>query len=227
MHPQMIVMERKRIIHIVALFLSFLFSGFCYAWPPAKNYELTKDGVIIYPDSNLSGHARAVRLQVISNKIIRITASATKTIPEVPSLITVYKDLKKNYAVTSSNGNVVVKTPDVTATIVSSTGAVSFTDKYGKPVLMERSYNGRSILPAIFDGEASYNLSQTFVTAPGEAYYGLGQHQSDQFNYKGQQVFLFQNNNKVAVPFLPSVVNLSLPVFSPVCSRIVHLKLCG
>ncbi|MEO8112098.1 MAG: TIM-barrel domain-containing protein [Ginsengibacter sp.] len=203
-------MERKRIIHIVALFLSFLFSGFCYAWPPAKNYELTKDGVIIYPDSNLSGHARAVRLQVISNKIIRITASATKTIPEVPSLITVYKDLKKNYAVTSSNGNVVVKTPDVTATIVSSTGAVSFTDKYGKPVLMERSYNGRSILPAIFDGEASYNLSQTFVTAPGEAYYGLGQHQSDQFNYKGQQVFLFQNNTEVAIPFLLSSKNYGI-----------------
>ena len=40
---------------------------------------------------------------------------------------------------------------------------------------------------------------------------GLGQHQDDVYDdYKGQQVFLFQNNNEVAVPFLVSAKNYGL-----------------
>lgn len=41
----------------------------------------------------------------------------------------------------------------------------------------------------------------------GEAFYGLGQYQADQYIYNGEQVFLFQNNTEVAVPFLLSSKN--------------------
>ncbi|MEO6453608.1 MAG: TIM-barrel domain-containing protein, partial [Ginsengibacter sp.] len=175
-----------------------------------KNIEEIKDGVIIYPDNNLSGNAHAVRLQVINDKIIRVTAFPTIKIAEVNSLITVYKSTSKNFTLLKKSDRVILKTPAVTATILLSTGAVSFADKSGMPVLMERQYNGRSLSPAVFEGQSSYGISQTFQTTDDDAYYGLGQHQGNQFNYKGQQVFMFQNNTEVAIPFLVSRKNYGI-----------------
>ncbi len=64
--------------------------------------------------------------------------------------------------------------------------------------------------PAVFDGEPFYRVQQAFQTSPDDAWYGLGQHQADQFNYRGRQVFLFQNNTEVAVPFLISRKNYGI-----------------
>ena len=177
----------------------------------SQSFSQTKEGVIIYPNPALSGNTKAVRLQVIADNIIRVTAAATADkMPETKSLITVYTTTSKNYTVTKSSDNVVVKTPAVTATVFLPTGAVSFSDKTGKPILAERRYGSRSLMPAVFEGQASYGINQTFETTADDAYYGLGQHQEGVMNYKGKQVMLFQNNTEVAVPFLVSNKNYGL-----------------
>ena len=61
-----------------------------------------------------------------------------------------------------------------------------------------------ALSPPFFEGKASYTIKQVYETTADDAYYGLGQHQDDVYDYKGQQVFLFQNNTEVAVPFLVS-----------------------
>ena len=43
-----------------------------------------------------------------------------------------------------------------------------------------------------------------------EAFYGLGQHQADEFNYKGKNEELFQYNTKVSVPFIVSNKNYGI-----------------
>ena len=43
-----------------------------------------------------------------------------------------------------------------------------------------------------------------------EGIYGLGQHQSDEFNYKGKNEELFQYNTKVSVPFIVSTDNYGI-----------------
>jgi alpha-D-xyloside xylohydrolase len=172
--------------------------------------EETSHGIIVYPDVRFSGNTRAVRLQVVSDKIIRVTASPTAKFPEVKSLITVPVTLSKNYTLVKSRDKVAIKTPSLTATVLLSTGAVSFTDVSGKPVLMERQYNGRVLSPAVFEGEQRFGITQTFETSTDDAYYGLGQHQDDQFNYRGQQVYMFQNNTEVAIPFLLSSKNYGI-----------------
>ena len=43
-----------------------------------------------------------------------------------------------------------------------------------------------------------------FESPDDEAFYGLGQHQADEFNYKGKNEELFQYNTKVSVPFIVS-----------------------
>lgn len=176
----------------------------------SKGFIKNADGIIVFPDINLSGNARAVRLQVIADKIIRVTASPATTFPATKSLITVDITSSKNFTVSSAGGKVIVKTLAITATVVQSTGAVSFADKNGVPVVMERQHNGRELRPAVFTGETSYGITQTFETSADDAYYGLGQHQDDQFNYKGRQVVMFQNNTEVAIPFLISSKNYGI-----------------
>jgi alpha-D-xyloside xylohydrolase len=62
----------------------------------------------------------------------------------------------------------------------------------------------------IHEGRQLFRIKQSFETDANDAYYGLGQHQDDVWNYKGKQVQFFQNNTEVAVPFLVSVKNYGL-----------------
>jgi alpha-D-xyloside xylohydrolase len=177
---------------------------------PPGNYTKLNDGVIIYPGANFSGNTKAVQLQVINSNIIRVIASPTRQIPAINSMVTVYaKPSGSGWSVTGNAAEVKVSTSMITATASLTTGAVTFSDKSGKRILAER-INGRQFNAAVFEGQPSYNINQTFETTADDSYYGLGQHQSDQFNYKGQQVFMFQNNTEVAVPFLVSSKNYGI-----------------
>lgn len=192
------------------ILLLFSITYYSHLFAQRDLYQVEENGIIVYPDPDFSGNTRAIRLQVISDKIIRVIASPEKKFPDIKSLISVYQDVRRKFTVIKKAGTLILKTPSVVATILLSTGAISFADKLGKPVLMERQYNGRLFSPSVFNGQHSNAISQTFETTADDAYYGLGQHQSDQFNYKGQQVFLFQNNTEVAIPFLVSSKNYGI-----------------
>ena len=176
-----------------------------------SNYVKTDDGIIITLNPAFSGNARQLRLQVVTDKIIRVTASPTKDFPDTKSLITIYEkqpDIK--WTVNESNDQVVLKTGLLSATVSLVNGAVLFKDANGNTIVSEKLNNGRSFTPAIFDGALLYCMRQTFETSADDAYYGLGQHQDDLYNYKGQQVSFFQNNTEVAVPFLISKKNYGI-----------------
>lgn len=49
-----------------------------------------------------------------------------------------------------------------------------------------------------------YTWRALFDAAEGEAFYGLGQHQSEEIDYKGRNEELYQYNTKVSVPFVVS-----------------------
>lgn len=204
-------MYLKRLTYFSFIFALTLFISITtFAQAVSKSFVKTANGVLIFPNSNVSGNTGIVRLQVVSDKIIRVSASPAATVQDRKSLITVYTSLSKNWTVEKSGDKILVKTPSITASVLTTTGAVSFLDKNDLPLLTERKHNGRLFTPAVYEGQPSYSISQTFETTPGDAYYGLGQHQADQFNYKDQQVFLFQNNTEVAVPFLLSNKNYGI-----------------
>lgn len=175
------------------------------------SFVRTKDGIIVYPDVTLSGNALAVKLQVITNNIIRVLSSPETAISPRESLITVYpSDPSAQWEVRNETDRVTLRTSRLIATVTISTGAVRFTDITGKELLAEKRNGGRSFSPAVFEGQPSWHIRQTFETAPDEALYGLGQHQDDQFNYKGRQISLFQNNTEVAIPFFLSNKNYGI-----------------
>ena len=58
------------------------------AAPPS--YMKTKDGVIVFTDPIFTGTSNAVKLEVISDNIIRVIAVPGKEIAATQSLVTVY-----------------------------------------------------------------------------------------------------------------------------------------
>ncbi|MDO6430311.1 glycoside hydrolase family 31 protein [Flavitalea sp. BT771] len=179
------------------------------AAPPS--YKTTPDGLIIFTDSLVTGTTNAVRLEVIADNIIRVIAAPSKEIMPAQSLITVYKKRPDIFwEVIPSKGTVMLKTKKITAVVDLRTGAVTFRDGKGEKILSEKQPLGRSFQPSVFEGERYYKLVQTFQTSPGDAWYGLGQHQDGIYNYRGQQVSLFQNNTEVAIPFLVSCRNYGI-----------------
>ena len=193
-------------------FLSSLIVAPVISFPQESNYTRTNDGIIIYPDTGFFGQAKAVRLQVINDNIIRVIASPQKDFPPVKSLIISYTNaaLPQWELVPDKAGHAVtIKTKSLSITAGLKTGKVLFYDAEGKEILAEQE-TGEKLAPAILEGERTYTIKQRFETSPDDAWYGLGQHQDGLMNYKGYQVFLFQNNTEVAIPFLISKKNYGI-----------------
>jgi len=188
---------------LVCFWISSIFNV-CLAGSPS--YITTKDGVIVFTDSLVTGTSKAVKLEVIADNIIRVIASPGKEILAAQSLMTVYTKEAQGWNLIASKENLTLKTKSITAIVNLKTGSVSFFDAKGKKIVNEKQF-GRSFEAAVFDGKRYYTLNQTFQTAPDDAWYGLGQHQDGIYNYKGHQVSFFQNNTEVAIPFLISCKN--------------------
>lgn len=199
----------KRCAIFLTLIVSLIFSARANKNPDP--FLIVNDGVIVYTNPAFTGQSYIVKLQVISNNIIRVLAAPGKDILSTKSLVTVYeKDPKTFWNVVTAKDRITLKTSQLTAVIEVGTGVVSFYDVTGRKILSEKKSQGRVLVPAVFEGERSFNIIQCFETSSDDAYYGLGQHQDDVYNYKGQQVNLFQNNTEVAVPFLISIKNYGI-----------------
>ena len=172
--------------------------------------------IIIRPDS---GQARIVCLQVMDDGIIRVRATSDDALPKKPkSLIIVPQTATPDYEVKEDAENVHIKTARVQAVVNLRTGRVTFLDAAGKLMLRE-SDEGKKFWPytvperdlGITSGAAvteqqRHGLSwqMMFDSTDDEAFYGLGQHQSEELNMKGRNEDLFQYNTKVSVPFVLS-----------------------
>lgn len=198
---------RKRFLLLNLLFFSI--TNALLAAPPS--YIQTKDGVIVFTDPAFTGTSNAVKIEVVSDNIIRVIAAPGKEIAASQSLVTVYaKKYDLSWNVVPSKENLTLKTKKLTVIVDLKTGAVRFGDHSGKKILIEKPTGGRSFQSAVFDGRRHYTLCQTFQTTEDDAWYGLGQHQDGIMNYRGQQVTFFQNNTEVAVPFLISSKNYGI-----------------
>ncbi|HET6996093.1 MAG TPA: PA14 domain-containing protein, partial [Chitinophagaceae bacterium] len=175
-------------------------------------YTRTDDALIIYPDTTISNGVRAVKLQVIADNIIRVTASAEKIFPQAKSLAVINTGAATpewQLQQGDFKNAVVLKTKRIVAVINLETGRIVYGDPAKGMILAEQD-GGRKLQPTILEGEKTYSIYQGFQTTSDDAWYGLGQHQDGLMNYKGYQVFLFQNNTEVAVPFLISRKNYGI-----------------
>jgi len=172
------------------------------------NFQKMPDGILISLNQSSPEAVRTIRLQVVNNDIIHITASPSKKLPEIQSLITAYvKTQQSGWHVFEKNGTVVLETATMKAFVSLKTGEIKFTDLRGNVILQEQRGGGKTFKPIEVEGKSGYTFRQVFESPADEAFYGLGQHQSDEFNYKGKNEELFQYNTKVSIPFIVSNKN--------------------
>ncbi|MGM9767127.1 MAG: TIM-barrel domain-containing protein [Candidatus Cryptobacteroides sp.] len=150
------------------------------------------------------GGASRVRLQVIDDKIIRVTAVPDGRFNDKGSLAVIPQAGCRDYSVVNGEETVTVSTSSISAVVDKTGGRVSFIRPDGKVILAEQA-GGREFIPIEVEGTKGYTVTQRFDSpSPDEAIYGLGQHQSEEFNYKGKSEELYQYNTKVSVPFVIS-----------------------
>ena len=183
---------------------------FVFAACTQKVWEKTSEGVVIYPKNKPDHGAQAIALKVINDRIIRIQASPTKQFSENKSLCVVDKASEPTtFEVTEIGDSIVLSTAKIVAKVSTATGEVTFYDENNRKILKERR-NGKSFSPVSVEGTAGFSFSNVFESPDDEAFYGLGQHQSDEFNYKNRNEILYQYNTKVSVPFVVSSKNYGL-----------------
>lgn len=183
---------------------AYLLAGFMFAACAGGGYQKTGNGVIVEVKQRQPTDVRKVRIEVMGEKLIHVSATPEKDFSKERSLMIVPGQGKTDFKVDEQGDEVAVKTSLVCATVSKVTGEVCFTDATGKRILAE---DRRSFTPVEVEGTKGYSVRQIFHSADDEAFYGLGQHQADEFNYKGKNEELFQYNTKVSVPFIVSNKN--------------------
>jgi alpha-D-xyloside xylohydrolase len=169
----------------------------------ASNWEAVADGVIVHIDD---AGFRRVRLQVVDDDIIRVTATPQADFGNLPDTLMIAVDTPSAPFRAEQRGDAVaVVTDALTAEVSLETGAVRFKDAGGRLLLAEA---GRSLGPVTGDPGPvdvdSFAVRQQFHRAGGEAIYGFGQQQGGRVNYAGENVELTTHNIEISIPFLAS-----------------------
>jgi alpha-D-xyloside xylohydrolase len=191
----------------------------------AAGFVKNGNSVTIEVGSPKDGGAKIVRLQVMNDRIIRVQATCEEALPQKTSLMIVPQSTKAvSFDVTENGDEVTVKAKEVKAVVNKSSGAIAFFDGDGN-LLTKESKNGKTFKhftvpereygskggPAITE-EMKHGLQwhMEFESPADEAFYGLGQHQSEEYNMKGKNEDLFQYNTKVSIPFVLSNKNYGI-----------------
>ena len=190
----------------------------------AAEVQQSGNKVTVKPDG---GQAKVICLEVMNDNIIRVRATSESALPvKKPSLMIVPQiaPAPKNYTISEDEQSVIVKAKNVTAVVNKATGAIVFFDATGKQLLKEakdgkkfqnftvpeREYGVRNIGGVTEEMKHGLTWQMLFDSPSDEAFYGLGQHQSEEFNMKGKNEDLFQYNTKVSIPFVLSNKNYGI-----------------
>ncbi|MCW0484535.1 TIM-barrel domain-containing protein [Gaoshiqia sediminis] len=196
-------MKNKR-IHLC------LFAGLLFAACSQPQYQLTDDGVILNLRQENKVEASKLRVQVLGDELIHVSATPDKDFPTDSSLIIVPGLQTVPFEVEDAGDSILLSTARLNVMVSKLDGGIQFKDKAGHLILAEKSGGGRTFSPIEEEGTKGYSVRQLFNSPDDEDFYGLGQHQSDEFNYKGKSEELFQYNTKVSVPFIVSNKNYGL-----------------
>jgi alpha-D-xyloside xylohydrolase len=170
---------------------------------PAFSYTVASrdsvaDGVIYTMSDNSK-----MKVQVCTDKIIRIVYSAKGSIPRADS----------NYIVVKANWNPVswsqsdnasaysVKTPKVRVDVAKASGAVSFYD--GTTLILQET-SGKTLTKKAVGAFTAYEGTIPFNSESNEGIYGFGQFQNGQLSQKGQTLDLVQLNQTDCSPMFLS-----------------------
>jgi alpha-D-xyloside xylohydrolase len=156
------------------------------------------DGITVHLD------AGDLRIQVLSDTIVRVafarsagffTHASIDVVPPTPATT--------GWKIVTRPDLFVLTTSKLQVIIDRKSGAVSFADHAGQPILAEAS-QARTLEPATVQGEDTFHIQQKWKAQTDESLYGLGQMQLGITDIKGYDLDLWQHNTNIVVPFLVS-----------------------
>jgi alpha-D-xyloside xylohydrolase len=192
----------------------------------AEEIERTANGAIVRTAMGV------VRVEVCSDLVVHILANATGS--SIKSLVpTIVRPCAgAQFTSSSDDSHLYLRTRKLKVDVARDTGAVRFLTSDGQTILSEQPNHGRVVAGSDVEGSRD-GIRQEFLLSPGEAIYGLGQHQEGFFDLRDIPVQLLQANTNIAIPFLISTNgygllwnNPALTDFNP-ATETVHLDQTG
>jgi len=173
----------------------------------------------IFGQSYQSHYIKSDRLSVqLSGGVLDLIPLSDKTIrvqwhkgnlKESQELVLVNKVKVPVFKVAVTPSALKLMTQSLIVTLVKQSGTLSYARANGTVFLQEKP-DSRKLLSGSVQGEACFNASQSFVSAPYETLLGLGQFQDGSFNLLNVSRKLTQVNTQIAIPFLYSSKNYGI-----------------
>jgi alpha-D-xyloside xylohydrolase len=176
----------------------------------AVDYTKIGNSVTINVTQAKDNAAKQICLQVISSNIIRVQATPTSFAAKKKSLIIVPQTNIPSFYVQEINGMVQIQTSSLIVSVSTNDGRITFFDKKTGKTLLNEAIERKTFAPITIDGTTGVSWREMFESSDDEAFYGLGQHQAGEYNYKGKNEELFQYNTKVSIPFIISNHNYGI-----------------
>ena len=143
----------------------------------------------------------AVRLQVVSPEIIRVSVSPDGKFRDRNSLVVLPQEGSRAFSVNKGTETVSLETSALRVDVHLADGTVHFFRADGSPFALD----GRTAFqPLEVEGKQAWSTTVSFASPEEEAFYGLGQHQAGEFDHKGRREELYQYNTKISVPLVVS-----------------------
>jgi alpha-D-xyloside xylohydrolase len=164
---------------------------------PVVSSQQQPDGVLFTMKTG------TLKVQVCSHSIIHVLYSPTSSFTSHPDPMIVKKDWPRiDWTFQSAADSVTLSTSSIRVVVTLKDGHIQFSDESGKKLFEDFD---RTLTPVEVNGEKTYH-AEVFSNLWGseEAFYGLGQHQSGVWNYRGEAVDLSQDNTNISIPMVLS-----------------------
>ena len=155
-----------------------------------SDYSVKGNQVVI----PVEGEVAQVRLQVMGEKIIRVSATPDRKFHDRKSLVVLPAGEQTPFQVAKEDGLVKVSTSALTAIVEQATGKMCFLDADGRTLLASGEGGKMTFAPIEVEGKKAYSTRVVFDSPADEAFYGLGQQQTGEFDHKGLNEELYQYN---------------------------------
>ena len=152
-------------------------------------------------------NGQSIRVQVLSPEIVRVSVVEGEAFNDRESLVVEPQEPFDDYTVERTDSLVTMATCAVQLRVDPRTASLGFYHPDGTPWL---TGGAAELTQTTFDGKDAYRTIVRFDSPEEEAFYGLGQHQTGEFNHKGTNEELYQYNTKISNPTLLSSLGYGL-----------------
>jgi alpha-D-xyloside xylohydrolase len=169
--------------------------------PPLAHVEKTNHGI------RATAGSEVLEVTVCSDSVIHVVATpepSTRASPRPWMLDALQSCPGAPFTFAQDAKAASLKTAQLEVVVNIERGNLRFRTAGGESLLNEGNSIPRTYEPVELNGDHTYRVTDRFSPSITEALYGLGQHQSGMFNYRGATVELGQNNTDVAIPMLIS-----------------------